>query len=300
MSPVTLEDHLVEIAEIDRKINQTSTRLLGLKNERRDLTLSARKLELEQWGKLEDRAFKLRYHHAVQDVKEAVSELNAAKAAAKAASETHVEYLEALTKLEEKSQQQLEEEEAVEREKSLPIIKLDSAEKDAWRSLPLSTLNLSQAILAKLAEPVLKKSDKKLGEVTTLGGLVDITSSGLAYSQLKGISSTTSGKIEDAWMEFWKNNPQPAEPAEIVGADLAKSADLAVSPGSPDPEHQIEELIKHGLKSITVTALQERGYRTVEALTDIIQDDDLLADVVGKKAVKNVRLAHQSLGAMQS
>lgn len=281
----------VKINAIERKITDGGSKLLGLQNEKRTLILDARQLELD--GKPDHEAFKLRYHHAVEDVKAAQSAMEDAGKRHKAAKEEHENALELLTKLEEKTAEQRQQEQAAAQEEGLPIIQIDKQNGvEGWRELPLSALGLSPAIVEKLTNPVHKHSDQKLGEITTLGGLVNLTSHS-PYSMLKGISSTTSGKIEDAWMKFWEENPKYCQPPLIDQVDTAVESDLVV-----EASHDIADLVKHGLQPRVLKALQAGGHNTVASLQEILEHDDLLEDVVTRKGIKNVRQAYQSWAAV--
>jgi hypothetical protein len=296
-----LGEVFVKILDIERKITAGGTKLLGLQNEKRSLVLEARKLELA--GREEHEIFKLRYHHAVEDVKTAELAMEDASRQHKRTKEEHDDALELLTKLEEKTEEQQEEEAAIAAEAALPIVQIDQ-DAETWRSLPLDTLKLSAAILAKLANPIHKHSDKSLGEVTTLGGLADLLNKHqLSYGQLKGMSSATAGKIEEAWMEFWESRKH-----------LNQFAPAVPQPGDPHPEPmgvftptgetqpgwvEVEVLLTHGATKKVTAALRAGAYAQISQLETIIEDDDLLGDVVGKKAIKNLRLAYQSWKAMQ-
>lgn len=276
-----------DISACDRKITKAGQDLLGLQNERRSLILEARKLELQDLPEPEQ--FKLKYHHAVQDVREAEKATEEAAKRNKVAKDEELVAFEALAGLEE----QTEEDEAAEEERNLPIIQQTSNGElnESWRELSIETLNLSESILDKLRNPIHKHSDKKLGEITTLGGIVDLTTGGnIAYSQLKGISSTTSGKIEDAWMEFWQSHPEycqkPADETVIVEGEQDQSEGIAV-------------LKEHGLQDKQLNLLKSGGIETIANLQEIIEDDDLLGDVVGKKQVKKVREIYESWSVIQ-
>jgi hypothetical protein len=293
-----LGEIFIKINEIERKITDGGVKLLGLQNQKRSLVLEARKMELA--GKEEHEIFKLRYHHAVEDVKTAELQMEDSAKQHKRNKEEHDEALELLTKLEEKTEEQLEEEKAIADEAQLPIVQMDQAAggtDETWRALSLDTLKLSNAILAKLANPVHKHSDKSLGEITTLGGLADLLNKHqLSYGQLKGMSSATAGKIEEAWMEFWESRKQLKV--------FAPADDALVSPGSPDnsgPDAiEVEVLLTHGATKKVTAALRAGDYAQIGQLEAIIEDDDLLGDVVGKKSIKNIRLAYQSWRAMQA
>lgn len=286
-----LGEVFVKILDIERKITAGGQKLLGLQNEKRSLVLEARKLELA--GREEHEIFKLRYHHAVEDVKTAELQMEDSAKQHKRNKEEHDEALELLTKLEEKTEEQLEQEEAIAAESALPIVQMDQAAggtDETWRTMPLDTLKLSTAILAKLANPVHKHSDKSLGEITTLGGLADLLNKHqLSYGQLKGMSSATAGKIEEAWMEFWESR---------------KHLNTFVEPSTrptdePPAAIEVEVLLTHGATKKVTAALRAGDYAQISQLESIIEDDDLLGDVVGKKQIKNVRLAYQSWRAMQ-
>lgn len=290
-----LGEIFIKINNIERQITAGGQQLLGLQNDKRTLVLEARKMEMA--GKEEHEIFKLRYHHAVEDVKTAESSMDDASKQHKRTKEEHDKALELLTRLEEKTEEQLEEEQAIAAEAALPIVQMDQAgDSEAWRLLPLDTLKLSPAILSKLANPVHKHSDKSLGEVTTLGGLADLLNKHqLSYGQLKGMSSATAGKIEEAWMEFWETRKHLKV--------FTHPADTTISTDSPDDSGpvaiEVEVLLTHGATKKATAALREGGYAQMQQLETIINDDDLLGNVVGKKALKNIRLAYESWKVMQ-
>lgn len=281
----TIGEAYLAITQIDNRITKLGQELLGLENERRSHVVQARLQELRE--KPEEQIFKIRYHHAVEDVHVAEKKVESAGKAHKEAKDVHEKSLELLTKLEEETDEQ----KRADAEERLPLVQQSqrgSTTNEGWRELPLSALGLSAAIVEKLSNPIHKASDQKLKEITTLGGLVDLTAN-TPYSLLKGISSTTSGKIEDAWMKFWEENPKYCQPP------LIDQVDTEVEPIKPE----VELLLTHGATKNTVKALRAAGHTLIEQVTEFINDDDICSDVVGKKGVKNLRLAMESWGAMQ-
>jgi len=93
---------------------------------------------------------------------------------------------------------------------ALPFTEPEEPGVDAWREVPIESLNLSGTIVAILHEQ----------NLSTLGAVADFTASGSTLTNVTGIGPASADKIEEALTEFWSDHPEYAKAeAEVEGDD---------------------------------------------------------------------------------
>ncbi len=98
------------------------------------------------------------------------------------------------------------------KERNQPVLPLfdEKPEPEAWREVPLTTLEFPKAAYKALDE----------AKLVTVGDLADYTKE-YEISSIKGIGKVAAEKIADRMEQFWKDNPQPQETTQEEREDIA-------------------------------------------------------------------------------
>jgi len=128
-----------------------------------------------------------------------------------------------------------------------------AASDDAWKSLPLSSLKLSEKIVALLTE----------NGVTTFGQLEDLRASRWENPKIKGLGEKKQQEIEDAVVGYWTEHPQekPAAEAAEQAQPAADASEEVQPPTEPAPiaDHPGVPVVgNHGLRWAVRLAVHPR------------------------------------------